>query len=215
MMNRAHDVAFLAGQPPGRRWRPANPLSVSTRPENRAPRAAAVRPRAAHVDARAPGRARRGRSSPSCAPSSPPGSACKTSATPGGASSTGRRWCARRSSGSAAPTPRFAHELGARRPGAHRARHDLSAWEAVFKDEARTSGEAIQTARGPATEEQALHAALLLVAKDQVDGGLDPRRLGHWLRKHADRLIDGKRFVRSGEKTTPSAGRSRIHALTD
>jgi hypothetical protein len=76
----------------------------------------------------------------------------------------------------------------------------LSAWEAVFKDEARTSGEAIQTARGPATEEQALHAALLLVAKDRVDGGLDPRRLGHWLRKHADRLIDGKRFVRSGEK---------------
>ena len=71
----------------------------------------------------------------------------------------------------------------------------------MFKDEARTSGEAIQTARGPATEEQALHAALLLVAKDQVDGGLDPRRLGHWLRKHADRLIDGKRFVRSGEKT--------------
>ena len=76
----------------------------------------------------------------------------------------------------------------------------VSAWEAVFKDSARTAGEAIKAASGPDALEQALREALLLIAKDRTDGGLDPRRLGHWLRRHSDRLIGGKRFVRDGEK---------------
>jgi hypothetical protein len=76
----------------------------------------------------------------------------------------------------------------------------LSAWEAIFRNEPRTAADAIKAANGPDANEQALREALLLIAKDRADGGLDPRRLGNWLRRHADRLIDGRRFVRAGEK---------------
>jgi hypothetical protein len=38
------------------------------------------------------------------------------------------------------------------------------------------------------------------ICRDRKDGSLDARRLGHWLNKHSNRLVDGKRLVRAGEK---------------
>jgi putative DNA primase/helicase len=74
----------------------------------------------------------------------------------------------------------------------------MAAWEAVLKDEPRSVAEAIKAASGPEAAEQAFRETLLLVCKDRRSGDLDPYRLGSWLRKHADRLMDRKRFVRAG-----------------
>lgn len=88
----------------------------------------------------------------------------------------------------------------------------IAAWEGVFKvpigdkDFGRTARDAIDIAlRGkdspPGIDDAAaaLYLVLREICKDR-DGSLNVKRLGHWLRMHSDRLVDGKRFVRAGEK---------------
>jgi putative DNA primase/helicase len=71
----------------------------------------------------------------------------------------------------------------------------IAAWASVFFDEGYTAAEAIDRANSS----EPFKAVLQEVCRDR-DGSLNSRRLGSWLRKHADRIADGKRFVRAGEK---------------
>jgi hypothetical protein len=71
----------------------------------------------------------------------------------------------------------------------------IAAWEAVFGEEGYTAAEAVERA----SSSEPLKAVLQEVCRDR-DGTLNTRRLGSWLRKHSDRIADGKRFVRAGEK---------------
>jgi putative DNA primase/helicase len=71
----------------------------------------------------------------------------------------------------------------------------IAAWEAVFFEEGYTAAEAVERA----SSSEPLKAVLQEVCRDR-DGTLNTRRLGSWLRKHSDRIANGKRFVRAGEK---------------
>jgi putative DNA primase/helicase len=86
----------------------------------------------------------------------------------------------------------------------------ISAWEACFGAEGYTAREAIERA----ASSDPLNLALREVCKDR-DGTLNPKKLGHWLRSHTDRIVSytsdpppgqakkpapPKRFVRAGEK---------------
>jgi hypothetical protein len=88
----------------------------------------------------------------------------------------------------------------------------LDAWERVFRhkveqgDKGHTARDAITIASSARDAPpdmdpsgQALYLVLREICRDRRDGTLDARRLSSWLRKHADRLVDGKRFVRAGE----------------
>lgn len=93
----------------------------------------------------------------------------------------------------------------------------IAAWEACFQNEARTAGEAVTEANRGASEAAMyagaaprLYQVMREICKER-DGTLSARRLGHWLGKHADRLVSVEpapgeprarpsRFVRAGEK---------------
>jgi hypothetical protein len=83
----------------------------------------------------------------------------------------------------------------------------ISAWEALFGDEGYTAREAIEKTQpsrdgygpGLSATEEALHQVLREICKDR-DGSLNAKRLGHWLRTHADRITEGKRLARAGER---------------
>jgi len=76
----------------------------------------------------------------------------------------------------------------------------MDAWQEVFNDVAHTAREAVQAATTSITAQE-LHFDLVLrdVCKDR-DGTLNSKRLGHWLRAHAGRLVGGKKIVKGGEK---------------
>jgi putative DNA primase/helicase len=71
----------------------------------------------------------------------------------------------------------------------------IDVWGKCFGAEGYTAAEAIDRAKSS----DALNLVLLEVCRDR-DGSLNPRRLASWLRKHADRIADGKRIVRAGER---------------
>ncbi len=77
----------------------------------------------------------------------------------------------------------------------------IAAWETAFGNEGYTAREAVDRARstGPFPSDEPIALALREVCRDR-DGQLNPRRLSSWLHKHADRIVDGKRIVRAGEK---------------
>jgi hypothetical protein len=82
----------------------------------------------------------------------------------------------------------------------------IDVWIKQFGPESATARDAIDAGQrgresppGLAGVEAELDLVLRDICKDR-DGSLNPRRLGHWLRQHADRLVGGKRFVRAGEK---------------
>jgi hypothetical protein len=79
----------------------------------------------------------------------------------------------------------------------------MSAWHTVFQEDARTARDAIDLALKSRTEPPDIVAAgasaLDLVLREICkarDGALDSKRLGHWLRSHANRLVDGRKFVK-------------------
>lgn len=76
----------------------------------------------------------------------------------------------------------------------------IDAWQRVFKDQAHTAREAVTAAAALVTEDER-HLDLVLrdICKDR-DGTLNSKRLGHWLRAHAGRLVGGKKIVKGGEK---------------
>lgn len=69
----------------------------------------------------------------------------------------------------------------------------LATWADYFHGEAKTASEAI-SASAAASD---LRDALDSVAGER-GGGISSKRLGYWLRSHADRIVDGRMFVRSG-----------------
>jgi len=76
----------------------------------------------------------------------------------------------------------------------------MTAWRKVFASHSRTARDAVQIGvSGILEEEKALNLALLDVCKGR-DGALDSRRLGHWLRSRAGRIVEGMHFVKAGEK---------------
>ncbi len=77
----------------------------------------------------------------------------------------------------------------------------IAAWEAAFGNDGYTAREAVDRASnpGPFAADEPLALALREVCRDR-DGHLNPRRLSSWLQKHADRIVEGKRIVRAGEK---------------
>jgi hypothetical protein len=83
----------------------------------------------------------------------------------------------------------------------------IGAWEKCFGSDGYTAGEAVDKATPPRDtwavgqpdEDKNLFAVLREVCRDR-DGSLNARRLASWLRKHADRIVEGKRLVRAGEK---------------
>lgn len=83
----------------------------------------------------------------------------------------------------------------------------LSAWRQCFDDGEHTAREAIDMALKSRSDpgglappgSEALDLVLREVCRDRRDGSLDTRRLGKWLQSHADRLVDGMKFVRAGE----------------
>jgi hypothetical protein len=79
----------------------------------------------------------------------------------------------------------------------------IAAWSKVFQEDPRTARDAIDLAvksrddppdLGP-DGAVALDLVLREICKGR-DGLLDAKRLGHWLRAHANRLVDGRKFVK-------------------
>lgn len=93
----------------------------------------------------------------------------------------------------------------------------LETWRGVYGqvdgDDGHTAREAIDIAvkshggagLGQDAIGDSLYQVLREICRDRKDGSLDARRLGHWLNKHSNRLVDGMRFVR---------GRVKDHVLT-
>jgi hypothetical protein len=128
------------------------------------------------------------------------------------------RWCARRSSGSIARIHALSlKDLEKDDPERIELLRVLSGWHSCFQDEPHTAGEAVvqanQASMGPpeyAGGAGVLYQVFRDICKER-DGTLSARRLGHWLSKHADRLVSiepapgekrapPRRFIRAGEK---------------
>jgi putative DNA primase/helicase len=82
----------------------------------------------------------------------------------------------------------------------------LSAWKKIYTDVPTAAREAIKRANdakaappGIDQDGEALELVLREICRDR-DGSLNVKRLGHWLRMHADRLVDGLRLARAGER---------------
>lgn len=73
----------------------------------------------------------------------------------------------------------------------------ITAWRKAMGTRDGTVTDAI-TEAGYAGNEQFLEA-LRSVAQDR-GGQVSSRRLGHWLRRFADRIVDGRKFTRTGER---------------
>lgn len=73
----------------------------------------------------------------------------------------------------------------------------MSAWHAIFGSDAVTTRDVIREAAGEVLRAD-LSEAVQQVAQDR--GNLNPKRLGKWLARNADRICEGKQFVRAGER---------------
>ena len=80
----------------------------------------------------------------------------------------------------------------------------MSAWAATFGDDGRTLPQAIAVAQDRDGEggrylNPDLRDALLAVTAGGEQAPINPEKLGWWLRKNADRYVDGLRFVRADD----------------
>ena len=73
----------------------------------------------------------------------------------------------------------------------------ITAWKKCMRDREATVTDAISEAGYPGNE--AFREALLTVAQDR-GGSISSRRLGHWLRRYADRIVDAKKFTRCRDR---------------
>lgn len=71
----------------------------------------------------------------------------------------------------------------------------FTAWHQAFQNESVTVKEALERAQ----TDSKLHDALSAIAKSRHDDKLDAKRIGNWLRKWQDRIIDDLRLTRNGE----------------
>ncbi|WP_197488524.1 hypothetical protein [Methylomonas koyamae] len=71
----------------------------------------------------------------------------------------------------------------------------LSAWQAVFGNTAAMVREAIHKSELAFEDHQELREVLDDIANER--GEINRRKLGRWIKRHAGRIVDGKRFVRA------------------
>jgi len=71
----------------------------------------------------------------------------------------------------------------------------LSAWQAVFGNTAAMIREAINKSDFAIEDHQELREVLEDIASER--GEINRRKLGRWIKRHAGRIVDGKRFVRA------------------
>ena len=79
----------------------------------------------------------------------------------------------------------------------------LTAWQAVFGKTAAMVRDAVKQASDVHDE----HAELREVLRDIADerGEINRRKLGWWIRRHAGRIVDGRRFVRASGNRSAEA----------
>jgi hypothetical protein len=79
----------------------------------------------------------------------------------------------------------------------------LTAWQSVFGKTPAMVRDAVKQASAPLDE----HADLREVLRDIADerGEINRRRLGWWIRRHAGRIVDGRRFVRASGNRSAEA----------
>ncbi|WGS83809.1 hypothetical protein [Methylomonas sp. UP202] len=71
----------------------------------------------------------------------------------------------------------------------------LSAWQAVFGNTAAMIREAINKSNLAFEDHQELREVLDDIASER--GEINRRKLGRWIKRHAGRIVDGKRFLRA------------------
>ena len=81
----------------------------------------------------------------------------------------------------------------------------LSAWQAVFGKTPAMVREAVQQAMLSISEHIELHEVLRDIADER--GEINRRKLGWWIKRHAGRIIDGRRFLRAGGNRSAEAWR--------
>lgn len=90
----------------------------------------------------------------------------------------------------------------------------FAAWRSIFGDRPVTAAEVAQEANraAPRFDDDALPDSPELVQALQVICAekITSRRLGNWLRRHRDRVIDGLRLQRAGDDTDAKVARWRI-----
>ena len=79
----------------------------------------------------------------------------------------------------------------------------LTAWQSVFGKTAAMVRDAVKQASAFGDE----HAELREVLHDIADerGEINRRRLGWWIKRHAGRIVDGRRFVRASGNRSAEA----------
>jgi hypothetical protein len=76
----------------------------------------------------------------------------------------------------------------------------LTAWQAVFSRTPAMVRDALRHASGLHDEQVDLREVLHDIAAER--GDINRRRLGWWIKRHAGRIVDGRRFVRvSGSRS--------------
>lgn len=81
----------------------------------------------------------------------------------------------------------------------------LSAWQAVFGKTPAMVREAVQQAMVSIAEHIELHEVLRDIADER--GEINRRKLGWWIKRHAGRIVDGRRFLRAGGNRSAEAWR--------
>ena len=81
----------------------------------------------------------------------------------------------------------------------------LEAWEAVFGNTPAMVRDAVKRGSACHDEYADLHEVLHDIADEH--GELNRRKLGRWVRRHEDRIVDGRRFVRASGKRSAQAWR--------
>jgi hypothetical protein len=78
----------------------------------------------------------------------------------------------------------------------------LTAWHATFGKTPAMVRDALKQAALPG-EQQELHEVLRDIAEDR--GEINRRKLGWWIRRHSNRIVDGRRFVRASGNRSAEA----------
>src|ERR1019366_2569476 len=79
----------------------------------------------------------------------------------------------------------------------------LSAWQSVFGKTAAMVRDAVKQAAAFQNEHVELREVLHDIADER--GEINRRRLGWWIRRHAGRIVDGRRFVRASGNRSAEA----------
>jgi len=79
----------------------------------------------------------------------------------------------------------------------------LKAWQAVFGKTPAMVRDAVKQAAVSPRERQELGEVLRDIAEER--GEINRRKLGWWIRRHAGRIVDGRRFVRSSGSRSAEA----------